>query len=213
MSGEEGGASGGTRARAGEPVGADGRLVKIVNVIDVEATCWEGEPPAGQMSEIIEVGLCVLDLDARERLERRAILVRPDRSEVGEFCTRLTGLSAAEVAGGVSFAEACAELEKEFASGRRLWASWGDYDRKQFQAQCAATGVHYPFGARHVNAKAAFTADRQLRKRPGMAQALALAGLPLEGRHHRGVDDAWNIAALILDTAARGGWPADGTPA
>jgi inhibitor of KinA sporulation pathway (predicted exonuclease) len=31
-----------------------------------------------------------------------------------------------------------------------------------------------------------------------MAQALQLAGLPLEGRHHRGVDDAWNIAALAL---------------
>jgi len=43
-----------------------------------------------------------------------------------------------------------------------------------------------------------------------MAQALALAGLPLEGRHHRGEDDAWNIAALVLDLAARGDWPREG---
>ncbi|MFE0930127.1 hypothetical protein ACFW4O_26560 [Streptomyces mutabilis] len=34
------------------------------------------------------------------------------------------------------------------------------------------------------------------------------AGLPLEGRHHRGVDDAWNIAALVLGLAERGSWPA-----
>ncbi|GAA2642620.1 hypothetical protein [Nonomuraea recticatena] len=34
--------------------------------------------------------------------------------------------------------------------------------------------------------------------RQGMAQALQVAGLPLEGRHHRGEDDAWNIAALTL---------------
>jgi inhibitor of KinA sporulation pathway (predicted exonuclease) len=58
-----------------------------------------------------------------------------------------------------------------------------------------------------VNAKLAFTEARGLRKRPGMAQALAIAGLPLEGRHHRGEDDAWNIAALILDLADRRAWP------
>jgi inhibitor of KinA sporulation pathway (predicted exonuclease) len=40
-----------------------------------------------------------------------------------------------------------------------------------------------------------------------MAQALQVAGLPLEGRHHSGADDAWNIAALILDLAARSAWP------
>jgi inhibitor of KinA sporulation pathway (predicted exonuclease) len=30
-----------------------------------------------------------------------------------------------------------------------------------------------------------------------MAQALQLAGLPLEGTHHRGIDDARNIAKLL----------------
>ncbi len=55
--------------------------------------------------------------------------------------------------------------------------------------------------------KAAFTASYGLRKRPGMAQALTVAGLPLEGRHHRGDDDAWNIAALVLELARQGDWP------
>jgi inhibitor of KinA sporulation pathway (predicted exonuclease) len=32
----------------------------------------------------------------------------------------------------------------------------------------------------------------------GMARALTHAGIPLEGRHHNGADDAWNIAALVL---------------
>jgi inhibitor of KinA sporulation pathway (predicted exonuclease) len=40
-----------------------------------------------------------------------------------------------------------------------------------------------------------------------MAQALRLAGLPLEGRHHSGADDAWNIGALVLGLAAQGAWP------
>jgi inhibitor of KinA sporulation pathway (predicted exonuclease) len=33
----------------------------------------------------------------------------------------------------------------------------------------------------------------------GLPQALALHGLTLEGTHHRGHDDSWNIAALLAE--------------
>ncbi|MGW1105155.1 exonuclease domain-containing protein [Streptomyces sp. NPDC002540] len=193
---------------------------ELLNVIDIEATCWDGQPPPGAVSEIIEIGLTVVDLRtadgvspartelrARGRVARHRILVRPARSTVSAFCTELTGLTQAEVDTGVSFAEACRLLAAEHESGTRPWASWGDYDRNQFTRQCQATGTRYPFGHRHTNAKLPFTSAHGLRKRPGMAQALKVAGLPLEGRHHSGADDAWNIAALILEVAARGAWP------
>lgn len=183
----------------------------LLNVVDVEATCWEGAPPPGQVNEIVEIGLTAVDLATGERVGRHRVLVRPRRSSVSAFCTELTGLTQAEVDAGVDFAEACRLLAVEHEAGTRPWASWGDYDRKQFTAQCRAAGVTYPFGRRHWNAKLVFTRANGLRKRPGMAQALELAGLPLEGRHHRGEDDAWNIAALVLDLAAKGAWPADPT--
>lgn len=179
----------------------------LLNVIDIEATCWDGQPPSGAVGEIIEIGLTVVDLHAAERVARHRILVRPVRSAVSAFCTELTGLTQAEVDTGLSFADACRLLASEHRSGQRAWASWGDYDRNQFTRQCRATGTPYPFGRRHTNAKIPFTAAHGLRKRPGMAQALQVAGLPLEGRHHSGADDAWNIAALILDLAARSAWP------
>lgn len=179
----------------------------LVNVVDVEATCWDGLVPDGAVSEIIEVGLTVVDLDGGERLARHRILVRPEQSTVSDFCTELTGLTQGEVEQGVGFAEACRLLAAEHRAGARPWASWGDYDRHQFTRQCQATGAAYPFGRHHTNAKARFTEAYGLRKRPGMAQALRIAGLPLEGRHHRGEDDAWNIAALVLHLRARGSWP------
>ena len=180
---------------------------RLLNVVDVEATCWPGSPPPGAVSEIIEIGLTVVDLPAAQRVARHRILVRPARSEVSTFCTELTGLTQDEVDGGLPFADACRLLAAEHASGARPWASWGDYDRHQFTRQCGATRTPYPFGRRHTNAKAVFTEVHGLRKRPGMAQALDLAGLPLEGRHHRGEDDAWNIAALVLHLTAMDGWP------
>ena len=38
------------------------RKLDRILVVDVEATCWEGDPPPGQISEILEIGLCVLDV-------------------------------------------------------------------------------------------------------------------------------------------------------
>ena len=179
----------------------------LLNVVDVEATCWDGEPLAGAVSEIIEIGLTVVDLGTGERSGRHRILVRPARSAVSAFCTGLTGLTQAEVDTGLGFAEACRLLAVEHRAGVRPWASWGDYDRHQFTRQCGAAGTEYPFGRRHTNAKLVFTEAHGLRRRPGMARALQIAGLPLEGRHHSGEDDAWNIAALVLGLAARGAWP------
>ena len=178
--------------------------MSLINVVDVEATCWDGEPPSGQVSEIIEIGLTVVDLAENTRLGKHRILVRPERSRVSEFCTRLTSLTQEEVDAGVPFREACRLLVTEHESNRRPWASWGDYDRKQFLRQC--TDVEYPFSGDHTNAKLRFTEAHGLRKRPGMAQALEIAGLPLEGRHHRGDDDSWNIAALVLHLRSRNAW-------
>ncbi|MEV0296824.1 3'-5' exonuclease [Nocardia sp. NPDC050710] len=178
----------------------------LLNVVDVEATCWSGKQPAGAVSEIIEIGMTVVDLAAGERIAKHRILVRPARSTVSEFCTELTGLTQAEVDTGIPFADACRLLATEHRAGERPWASWGDYDRQQFERQCAATGTPYPFGRRHTNAKLVFSEAYGLNRRQGMAGALGIAGLPLEGRHHRGEDDAWNIAALVLDIAGRSAW-------
>lgn len=177
---------------------------QLLNVVDVEATCWPGNPPAGQINEIIEIGVCVVDTTTWQRVDKRSILVRPQRSQVSAFCTELTSLTREQVATGVSFAEACDLLRQQLHADSRPWASWGDYDRKQFEKQCTAAKVKYPFSSRHTNAKAVFAQAYGLRKRPGMDKALAIAELPLEGQHHRGDDDAWNIAALVIDLAARG---------
>jgi inhibitor of KinA sporulation pathway (predicted exonuclease) len=172
------------------------RLDRII-VVDVESTCWEGPPPDGQENEIIEIGACSLDIASGERTDRTCILVTPERSTVSEFCTKLTSLTQAEVDAGVPLAEACAMLKQQFRTKDRLWASYGDYDRRQFERQCQDRRITYPFGPTHLNVKNLFALSMQLGHEVGMGQALEKLGIPLEGTHHRGVDDAWNIAAIL----------------
>lgn len=172
------------------------RLDQIL-VIDLESTCWEGPPPPGQVSEIIEVGVCTVDVASLERVEKRSILIKPVQSEVSEFCTQLTTLTAAHLKEAGSLADATRILKKELFSQERLWASWGDYDRRQFERACKEQGIGYPFGISHLNVKTLFAMALGSERELGLDEAYARLGLVMEGTHHRGADDAWNIAGVL----------------
>lgn len=174
-----------------------GALLDQIIVIDIESTCWKGNPPPGEVSEIIEIGVCLLDVKTRERSAKRSILVRPASSKVSPFCTELTTLTQDIVDDGITFDEACEILKKDYKSEERTWASWGDYDRRQFERQCAAMGMRYPFGRTHLNVKNLFALMHRMKREIGMRAALDILKLPLEGTHHRGGDDAWNIALIL----------------
>lgn len=182
------------------------RKLDEILVIDLEATCWEGDPPNGQEGEIIEIGVCPLEIGTLQRTERRSILVRPTRSAVSAYCTQLTTLTQEQVDGGIDFAAACEILRREYRTGDRLWASYGDYDRRQFERQCASTAIPYPFGPGHLNVKTLFAVSHAMPRELGMDAALARLDHPLEGTHHRAGDDAWNIAAILASIlgASRG---------
>lgn len=169
---------------------------KII-VVDIEATCWQGNPPPGEQNEIIEIGLCLFDTKTRESSGKRSILVKPQCSKVSEFCTQLTTLTQEQVDSGVPFDIACAILETDYEAKAYLWGSWGNYDRKIFERQCQSFGVCYPFSKHHVNIKKLFARYINHKKSVGMTRALEMIQLKLDGTHHRGHDDAWNISRIL----------------
>lgn len=173
------------------------RSLDTVLVVDLESTCWEGARPNGQVSEIIEVGLCTVDLTTLTRMEKRSILVRPVQSEISEFCTELTTLTPDMFTQAASLADTVKTLKNEYKSKDRLWASWGDYDRRQFERVCADQGVGYPFGPGHLNVKTLFAAAIGAEHELGLDGAYERLGLKMEGTYHRGHDDAWNIALIM----------------
>ena len=169
-----------------------------VNVIDVESTCWDGDPPQGQVSEIIQVGISVIHVPSATIEQSESIFVRPERSEVSEFCTKLTGITQEQANAGVKFADLAHKLEKKFDGKDYLFASYGDYDRSMFDRMCRMHEVRYPFGSRHLNIKTLLAISLGWEREVGMDEALRRLALPLEGRHHNAVDDCRNIAKLFL---------------
>jgi inhibitor of KinA sporulation pathway (predicted exonuclease) len=170
-------------------------LDKIV-VVDLETTCWE-KRERDQIMEVIEMGVCLLDIRSGEITDRQSILNRPVYSVVTEFCTKLTTLTQKVVENGIGFREACLKLEDEYQTKTRIWASYGDFDRRQFERECRLKNVPYPFGSRHINVKTLFAIKHRLAEEIGIDKALALLGMELIGTHHRGVDDAYNAARIL----------------
>ena len=178
------------------------KLDRKVLVIDVESTCWEppSSQPKNEISEIIEIGIAVVDIDDLQIIKNESILVRPQKSKVSEFCTKLTTLTAAQVSKGIRLEEAAAKLLQEYDSDKRLFVSWGDYDRSMFMKNCKEYGCLYPFGARHLNLRNTFTLLHGLESEPALDMALEHIGMKLDGTHHRGIDDARNIAKVFIHT-------------
>lgn len=167
-------------------------------VIDLEATCDDaGSVPRHQM-ETIEIGAVLADGDSFEPLEEFQTFVQPIRHPMlTRFCTQLTSISQAMVADAPLFPEAIAALRAFIGERDVLFCSWGAYDNNQFKQDAQRHGAQLPFRGRHLNLKQGFSARLGTTKRFGMAGALRKIGLTLQGTHHRGIDDARNITALL----------------
>ena len=95
-----------------------------------------------------------------------------------------------------SLADAVKTFKKAYHCKDRLWASWGDYDRRQFERVCKAHRVGYPFGTSHLNIKSLFAAAISANE-VGLDGACRYLGQEMEGIYHRGDDDAGNIADIL----------------
>lgn len=112
-------------------------------VVDLAVTSWDGSPPPGEASEIIEVGAAAVDLAAARAgagpdavTPAQAVIVQPSRSRIGPDCRDLTGLADADVAAGVAFMDACDWLRKVWMSHLRVCATFAPDVATRIAEQC-----------------------------------------------------------------------------
>jgi 3'-5' exoribonuclease 1 len=175
------------------------KLFNYYLVLDLEATCCDKGSIAPNQMEIIEIGAVMVDSKTLTIVDEFQSFVKPTHNPMlTEFCKSLTSISQMQVDRAPTYPEASVML-KNWLSGysNGVFGSWGDYDRKQFQQDSNFHKVSFPIAYPHVNLKKMFSETQNLPKRYGMAKALELASLPLAGTHHRGIDDARNIAKLL----------------
>ena len=165
------------------------KLNEVV-IFDLEATCDDKTQVLHFDNETIEIG-------AVKIVEGLIVggfqtFICPRDTEITAFCTGLTSITKEDVENAPYFEEAITEFSQFIGNASIL--SWGNYDKKQLPEPIWID--------RHINLKDEFASLMGVR-RCGMKRALGHCDIPLEGTHHRGIDDAKNIASIYLYVMAR----------
>lgn len=167
-----------------------------ITCFDLEMCCWDdGRNP--RTGEIIEIGVASLNLVSKEITSRSQYYVLPEKDEISDFCTELTGITQSRLnKQGRPLADVLESLKAKY--GRHsIYAAWGR-DNLVLQKECMKKGLEMPF-YEFFNLKSLFMMDRRFKNKGlGMRKAMELAGLEFEGNHHSGADDAYNLARLAL---------------
>ncbi len=168
-------------------------------IIDLEATCWENDRiPSGQKVDIIEIGICKLNLTSKAISQKQSIYVIPERSEINRFCTKLTGITPQLIEEkGIYFEEACEIIREQYHSAPLTWAGYGNFDGEQIIEQCDWLGIKNPFSENYMNVMYEFKRHFGLHKQIGLKRALDYLNMDFEGTHHSGADDAYNTARIL----------------
>lgn len=180
----------------------DGKVEKrkYYIIFDLEATCWEEKNDKAK--EIIEIGAVKLR-DDLEIVDTFSEFVKPTINPVlSDFCKTLTFIKQEDVDNAKTFNDAIRDFERWVLSSSEdvKLISWGYYDKKQIleesQHKNYSGGIIKLLEKKHISLKHEFAKIRK-EKPCGMAKALKKLNLPLEGTHHRGLDDAKNIARIF----------------
>ena len=187
--------------------------LNVVNVLDTERTCYEnGIFPVGEREEIIEFGLCVVDVGALKIVKTVSIPIIPTMSKVSPYCTQLTGWTEDKLRRqGVPFTEAVRRLRDKYGSRNRLLVTDSDKETRVTHEQCELAGLEFPFGDARLNVSTMFALLSRQKRRLGLEKMAQMLGLTLEGTLHRGSDDAKNIARIFLTLLVKGNITLDNT--
>ena len=167
-------------------------------VFDLEATCWDGWDKS--QNETIEIGAVKVN-DKKEIVSEFEQFIKPLKHPIlSDFCKNLTSIRQDDVDNAPFFSEVIEDFKTWIGHGKEEYVlcSWGFYDRKQFESDCQIYGLDDDWVRHHISLKHQYGQFKNLQRAIGMKNALQLEGLGLEGTHHRGIDDARNIAKIFI---------------
>ncbi|MFK7972434.1 MAG: exonuclease domain-containing protein [Bacteroidia bacterium] len=172
-------------------------------IFDLEATCWDRKEQStsdDNINEIIEIGAVLID-DEGAILSEFEAFVKPTLNPfLSDFCKQLTTITQEQVDTAETFPVVSQQFQEWISQGEQdyILCSWGFYDRSQLKKDSALHQLDDAWVKPHISVKHQYAKLTGLRKPVGMGRALKLENLTLDGTHHRGIDDARNIAKIFL---------------
>lgn len=173
-------------------------------VFDLESTCWEDDGDFQRDNgEIIEIG--AIKYRGKTKIDEFSQFIRPVKHpKLSDFCKKLTTITQDDVDNASLFNDVMRNFEQWIKEGNEelkiyFW-SCGDYDPRQITKECIMNsyqGQMVQLLTNAKNMKHVFGDLTGIRGRRSMSRMLEYFQIPLEGTHHRGIDDARNLGKIF----------------
>ena len=167
-------------------------------IFDLEATCWRGSPPS-KVQEIIEIGAVRLNPYGEvEGVFNR--FVRPILNpNLSTFCRELTSIEQQDVNRASTFPTVIEDFQDwaEVFDEDYMLCSWGNFDKKMLIQDCILHDMEHEWAREHINLKRQYQEIKGLKKTRGLKRTVEHEGFEFTGTHHRGIDDAENLAKVF----------------
>jgi inhibitor of KinA sporulation pathway (predicted exonuclease) len=167
--------------------------------MDLEATCWQGNP-MDRRSEIIELAAFRVN-GYGEWIDQFQSFIRPvDHPRLSTYCMDLTGIRQEQINKARTFEVIFPSFEDWFyqQDGPHLLCTWGDKDMDLIHSDCSRHDLEAKFLPTCIDLKAQYNAMYRLPKEVGLIKALEYNDILFEGSPHRAIDDAFNTTKLFL---------------
>ena len=185
------------------------RDIDFLIILDFEANCSDDKRKPVPL-EIIEFPCVVYDIK-NNRIKRELDFVTfcKIKTPITKFCTELTTITQKMSDSGINL-EKVLELNEEWLHKNKLeksiFVTCGDWDLKTaLPKNCSFLNITYPeYLKKWSNIKNIYE-ETYKRKAGGMKRMLEELKIPLDGIHHRGIDDCSNIAKIAQRIIKDGG--------
>ncbi len=178
---------------------------RYIFILDFEANCSETETLKPQ--EIIEFPVIALDTWTNTVDEKNIFhyYVKPTHTKITTFCTKLTGITEEKVLKeGIELEKVLAKFD-EFLQERPeiakdfCFATCGNWDLNTcLKNEANFKKINLPtYFKKFINIKDVYGLFFGKNGKFGMVEMLNHLKIPLEGRHHSGIDDSRNLTKVI----------------
>lgn len=171
-------------------------------IFDIECSCEDKNINPNYNMETIEIG--AVKIKDGKIVDEFQSFVKPEYTEsLTPFCQDLTKISYSDLENAPSFETVMLDFY-DFIKGTSIM-SCGDFDKKFLTREIKGKKLDKPLGlvmkaiwSSHSNLKVHYNNISGF-KMAGMLEMAKRLNVKVEGAHHRGIDDARNLAKIYLE--------------
>jgi inhibitor of KinA sporulation pathway (predicted exonuclease) len=171
-------------------------------IYDLEATCWQTEAERiGRTQEVIEIGAVKINEYGKIQSRFESFIRPVIHPQLSDFCKQLTSITQIEVNQADTFPVVIEDFKDWIGLSNNeeyLLCSWGFFDQKIFSKNCLLHELEDLWTREHISLKHQYPRIKGIGNSIGLKNAVEREGFEFEGAHHRGIDDAINLAKIFL---------------